>query len=110
MKIIRNGKEYELTSNELYEAYLEKEHEIYVEEIEFVLGAYMSKKAYEKFQDNKEFIDQVANFTIAYVERKGWAFQDAVEMAVLETLNDVFDYFEDDEDGEGDDADDLHML
>ena len=54
MKIIRNGNEFELTKNELYQAYLEQEHEFdrdsclyYIDEY-FSEEEWYSKKSYDE--------------------------------------------------------------
>lgn len=60
MKIIRNGNEYELTSDELYRAYLEQEHLYDRENIELNMQARLDAPIYEALQDNDAFIEDAA--------------------------------------------------
>ena len=60
MKITRDGKEYELTSDELYNAYIEQEGIFDRENIENNMELYLDEEAYELLKDNDDFIEEAA--------------------------------------------------
>ena len=110
MKIIREGKEYELTPRELSEAYCEKMDEIIENEkaaiketIQIDLHEYIGKEQAEQLINNEEFLQEMADNVHDDVHNHGVDFDYVIRFAFDEIL---YKYL----DNEGDDADDLHML
>ena len=98
MKIVRDGKKYELTSDELYEAYLEKEHEYDVEdvksELELIIDNDMDEEAYieaaKRVYADENKLDDVAREKRRSIDKYGtewsYAVSDAVKDAVLDEM------------------------
>lgn len=61
MKIIRDGKEIELTKDELFNAYMEQENIFDIQNIEDHMENYLDESEYDLLKDNKEFIEEAAN-------------------------------------------------
>lgn len=61
MKIIRDGKEIELTKDELFKAYMEQENIFDIQNIEDNMENYLDESEYDLLKDNKEFIEEAAN-------------------------------------------------
>ena len=60
MKINRDGKQYELTANELFQAYKEQEHIYDLDNIRMNMEDYLDEDVYECLKDNEEFIAEAA--------------------------------------------------
>lgn len=60
MKIARDGKEYELTSDELFKAYLEQQNLFDKQNVEENLGSYLNAEEYKSLKDNQAFIEEAA--------------------------------------------------
>jgi len=56
MKIVRDGKEYELTPEELYNAYLEQEAIYDYSNIKDNIEGYLNPDEYERLKNNEDFI------------------------------------------------------
>lgn len=61
MQIVRDGKEIELTKDELFKAYMEQENIFDVQNIEDNMENYLDESEYDLLKDNKEFIEEAAN-------------------------------------------------
>lgn len=61
MKIIRDGKEIELTKDELFNAYMEQENIFDIQNIEDNMENYLDESEYDLLKNNKEFIEEAAN-------------------------------------------------
>lgn len=61
MKIVRDGKEIELTEDEVFNTYLEQEHLFDVELVKGNMEGYLEDGEYEKLKDNVDFIETTAN-------------------------------------------------
>lgn len=59
MKIIRDGKEYELTESELSAAYYEMQHEIDKEDVENEMEQYPGGLEFGSEEEREKFIDEV---------------------------------------------------
>lgn len=63
MKIIRNGNEFELTKNELYQAYLEQEHEFDRDSCLYYIGERFSEEEWygkKSYDDIVQLADKMA--------------------------------------------------
>lgn len=78
MKIIRNGKEYELTGNELFNAYLEQEHLFDVQNIEENMESYLTEEEYEALKDCTWFKDNLAYELRHLQDKKDYSYEDAL--------------------------------
>lgn len=85
MKIIRDGKEIELTSNELYLAYEKQQHLFDVENIEDNMSNYLNEKQYGKYKNNREFIDFAA-YELNRNEDYGMSYDQALYDAFTITI------------------------
>lgn len=83
MKIIRNGKEIELTDEELFSAYKEQENKYDLQNIEENMAYYLSETEYSILRDNSEFINEAAN--------KLRINQDKYSMSYERALNEAFE-------------------
>lgn len=64
MKIIRNGNEIELTKNELYQAYLEQEHEFDRDSCLYYIGECFSEEEWygkKSYDEIVQLADKMAN-------------------------------------------------
>lgn len=61
MKIIREGKEIELTPDEIFQAYLEQEHLFDIQNIENNMEYHLSEEEYEELKDNRDFIEEATD-------------------------------------------------
>lgn len=83
MVIVRDGKEIELTKDEIYSAYLEQESMFDLENIDLNMEVYLSKEEYELLKDNKDFMEEAA-----YELRRN---QDKYDMDYEFALKEAFD-------------------
>lgn len=83
MKIVREGKEIELTEEELYTAYREQRSIMDVENIEANMECYLDKDEYEALKDNEDFIKDAAD----ELRR----LQDVCNMNYVHALNAAFE-------------------
>lgn len=83
MIIVRDGKEIELTKDEIYQAYLEQESMFDLENIDLNMETHLSKEEYELLKDNKEFMEEAA-----YELRRN---QDKYDMDYEFALKEAFD-------------------
>ena len=83
MVIVRDGKEIELTKDEIYQAYLEQESMFDLENIDLNMEVYLSKEEYELLKDNKDFMEEAA-----YELRRN---QDKYDMDYESALKEAFD-------------------
>ena len=87
MVIVRDGKEIELTKDEIYQAYLEQESMFDLENIDLNMETYLSKEEYELLKDNKDFMEEAA-----YELRRN---QDKYDMDYEFALKEAFDTIKD---------------
>ena len=73
MIIERDGKQIELTPQELYLAYEEYEHNMAVEIVTTRLHEYFDDEVYETLKDDKKFIEDVID---EYETYKGWGWDE----------------------------------
>lgn len=85
MKIIRNGKEFELTKDELFQAYYEQQELFDVENIEMNLDTYLDEDEYELLKNNKEFIEEAAYQLRRNQDKYNMDYDYALEDAITET-------------------------
>lgn len=80
MKIIRNGAEFELTKEELLEAYLEQEH---IWDIDYVRYTFIDFGKYDLIPENKreDVIEKIARVMRTFMYRN-----DCDECAALECM------------------------
>lgn len=91
MIIIRNGNEFELTKNELYQAYLEQEHEFdrdvclyYIDEC-FSEEEWYSKKSYDEIvQLADKMADELRRIINLYEVDGGTALEKAWETMIID--------------------------
>lgn len=72
MKIIRDGKEIELTDNELFRAWQIKKHEFDREEVDYLLRIYLGSEGVdseeiEKTLDNDDLMDRITESYFDYL-------------------------------------------
>lgn len=87
MKIKRNGVEYELTKDELYAAFQERQHLDDVLNIDLNLRFYLSAEDFEKVKGSKEFLDDAAYTLRSNLDDLDMDFDVAVEKAIEYTLD-----------------------
>lgn len=80
MKIIRDGKEIELTSDELFQAYEEQEWIYDIQNIEDHMAEYLDDGEYEKLKDNRNFIESAAKL-LREKQDKGSNYETAMQDA-----------------------------
>lgn len=85
MKIIREGKEIELTKDELFNAYMEQENIFDIQNIEDNMENYLEEPEYELLKNNKEFIEEAAN----ELRRNQDKYDMDYENAIREAFEDV---------------------
>lgn len=95
MKIIRNGQEYELTSDELFQAYIEQEYLFDRENIVNNMDWCLDEAEFEVLKDNQEFIadatDKLRRNQDKYNMDYEYALSDAFQTAKKEHLKYVFE-------------------
>lgn len=82
MKIIRDEKEFELTREELFDAYMEQRWLFEIENIETYMGSHLEDEEYEILKNNREFIEYAAHELIRYEDECGMDFREALKEAV----------------------------
>lgn len=85
MKIIREGKEIELTREELFNAYLEQENIFDIQNIEDNMENYLDESEYDLLKDNKEFIEDTANELRRNQDKYDIDYENAIREAFEET-------------------------
>ena len=95
MKIVRDGQEYELTSDELYQAYIEQECLFDRENIASNMDWCLDEDEFEVLKDNQDFIED-ATYKLRRNQDKydmsyEYALSDAFETVKKEYLKYVFD-------------------
>lgn len=85
MKIIRDGIEIELTSDELFNAYLEQESLFDIENIENNMAYYLNEEEYEKLKDNRDFIESAAYELRHNQDKHNMDFEFAIRDAFQDT-------------------------
>lgn len=81
MKIIRDGKEIELTSNELFNAYCEQERIFDIHNIEDNMENYLDVSEYDLLKDNREFIEETASELRRNQDKYDMDFENAIREA-----------------------------
>lgn len=61
MKIIREGKEIELTREELFSSYMEQENIFDIQNIEDNMENYLNESEYDLLKNNKQFVEDAAS-------------------------------------------------
>jgi len=89
MKIMREGKEYELTSDELFNAYLEQEHIFDIQNIENNMEYHLRREEYEILKDNRDFIERAADELRHNQDKHDMDY----EYALSEAFRDIKDEF-----------------
>lgn len=86
MKIIRNGAEFELTKEELFEAYIEQEH---IWDVDYVLNMLPDFEEYDSISENKraDVIEKVATAMRAFVLKNDCNEYDALEYVIENNTN-----------------------
>jgi len=98
MKIVRDGKDYELTSEEVYAAYLEQEHIYDVDdvrsELELIIEDDMDEEAYieaaKRIYNDPVKLDEVARAKRKCIDKYnmewGYAVSESVKDAICEEM------------------------
>jgi len=84
MKIIREEKEFELTREELFDAYLEQEYLFDVQNIKDNMKDYLNEKEYELLLNNKEFIEEAASELRRNQNKYNMDYENAISEAFKE--------------------------
>lgn len=86
MKIIRNGAEFELTKEELFEAYIEQEH---IWDIDYVRNTLLDFEEYDSIPENKreDVIEKVATAMRTFMLRNDCNEYDAWDYIVANNAN-----------------------
>ncbi len=89
MKIIRNGAEFELTREELFEAYVEQEH---IWDADYVRYTLIDFGKYDSIPENKreDVIEKVARAMRTFMLRNDCNEYDALEYVIAHNTN-LFD-------------------
>lgn len=85
MKIVRDGKEFELTRDELYNAYLEQQNAFDISSVKNNLEVYLDEEEYDILKDNQDFIEAVADEMRRQINKYDVNFEFAMEEAFNET-------------------------
>ncbi len=85
MTIKREGKEIELTSEELFNAYLEQEHLFDVQNIEDNMESYLEQEKVDMLKDNKDFIEDAANELRRNQDKYDMDYESAIKQAYRDT-------------------------
>lgn len=83
MEIIRNGKRYELTKQELFKAYIEYQEDEYREIIYNCMDDFLKKEDYEIMKSSKEFINCAIDILRGLISDGG------LEVTLLECLEEA---------------------
>lgn len=97
MKIVRDGQEYELTSSELYDAYIEQEEIFDRQNIENNIENYLDEDEYEKLKDNHDFIEEAARQLRRNQDKYDMAYEYALDDAIRSTKKDYLKFVFDNE-------------
>lgn len=84
MKIIREGKEIELTREELFNAYLEQENLFDIQNIEDNMECYLDEDEFDILKDNKDFIKETANELRRNQDKYDMDYENAIREAFEE--------------------------
>lgn len=82
MKIVREGKEIELTEDELYRAYCEKQHEFDYENVRSNMDGYLAQEDYEVLKDNTDFIEDAAYELRINIDKYDMSYEYAIKDAI----------------------------
>ncbi len=85
MKIIREGKEIELTREELFNAYLEQENLFDIQNIEDNMECYLDENEFDILKDNKDFIEETANELRRNQDKYDMDYENAIREAFEKT-------------------------
>lgn len=85
MKIIREGKEIELTPEELYEAYKEQQEIYDTQNIENNMVEYLDSDIYEQLKNNAAYIEEATDLFRSYLEESEMSYEFAVREAIRDT-------------------------
>ena len=85
MKIIGDGKEFELTREELFNAYVEQRWLFAVENIEMNMENYLENDEYEVLKDNREFVEDAAHELIRNEDKYDMDYNEALKDAIEDT-------------------------
>lgn len=85
MRIIRDGKEFELTREELFNAYVEQKWLFAVENIEMNMENYLEDDECEVLKDNREFIEDAAHELIRNENKYDMDYSEALKDAIEDT-------------------------
>lgn len=88
MKIVREGKEFELTSQELLQAYKEQESIFDLLNIEHNLENHVSLEEYARLKDNKDFLEAAAKLLRENQDDKNMGYDTALSQAIYDTARD----------------------
>ena len=85
MTIIREGKEIELTKEELFKAYMEQENVFDIQNIEDNMENYLDESEYDLLKDNKQFIDDTASELKRNQDKYDMDYENAIREAFDDT-------------------------
>ena len=85
MKIVRDGKEIELTKDEIFNAYLEQESMYDIENIEQNMGNFLTEDEYEVLKDKEIFISEAASALRLNQDKYDMNYECALRDAISET-------------------------
>lgn len=85
MKFIRDGKEFELTREELFNAYVEQRWLFAVENIEMNMENYLEDDEYEILKDNREFMEDAAHELVRNEDKYNMDYSEALKDAIEDT-------------------------
>lgn len=81
MTIIREGKEIELTKEELFSAYMEQKNIFDIQNIEDNMEVYLDESEYSLLKNNKEFIEEAAAELRDNQDKYNMEYKDAISNA-----------------------------
>lgn len=84
MKIIREGKEIELTRKELFNAYIEQENIFDIQNIEDNMEKYLNESEYDLLKDNKQFVEDAASGLRRNQDKYDMDYENAIREAFEE--------------------------
>ncbi len=87
MKIIRDGKEIELTKDELYRAYIEQQEMYDIDNIRMNMENYLDEDEYDKFKNNEDFIFEAACQLRRNQDKYDMVYEYALEDAINSTVS-----------------------
>lgn len=85
MKITREGKEFELTAEELFQAYQEQERLFDRMNIEHNLENYVSSEEYSRLKGNTDFMEAAAELLRENQDDKNMDYETALSQAIYDT-------------------------